>query len=111
MKLAQPYRWLDRHSRMQMVVRVLAGLEYDSYRQPLHYLYIVARGVFRRKQAETVATRTGHMLDTTAIVAPEGIDMNRYLFPAMHAGELGLLKIRGHPDIVGLGHEHQGLAR
>ncbi len=37
--------------------------------------------------------------------------MNSSFLAAMHPRELRLLEVRGHPYLVGLGHEHQGLSR
>jgi hypothetical protein len=55
--------------------------------------------------------RARHMFDMTAIVSAERIDVNHDVFASVHAGELCFLEVRDHPNVIGLGHEHQGLSR
>src|SRR6266849_8315558 len=95
---------------MQQMVGILSRLEQDSHGQPLHYFYVVAGSVFRRQQAEPITARARHMLDITALIPAERIDVNCDGLASVHAGELCFLEVRDHPDVIGLGHEHQSLS-
>src|SRR6185437_2067103 len=110
-RLTQPYLGLHRHSGMQPMLGVLAGVEHDSHRQALNYLYVVTGRVFGRKKAEAIAARARQILHIALVVAAEGVDMDSDFLAAMHARELRLFEIRGHPYFVRLRHEHQGLPR
>src|SRR5580692_10706517 len=98
MRLAQPYRGLYRHSGIQPMLWVLAGVELDSHRQALHHLHVVAGCILRGQQAEAIATRAGQVPDVARVVAAEGIDVDCDFLAAMHPGELRLLEVRSHPD-------------
>src|SRR5512146_1965727 len=107
--LTQPYLRLDRHSWMQPMFAVLAGSEFDSHRQALHHFHVVPGRVLGGQKTEAVAAGAGQISDIASVVAAESVDMDSDLLAAMHARELGLLEVGCHPDLIGLGHEHQGL--
>src|ERR1700683_413834 len=89
---------------------ILAGVELDSHRQALHHLHVVTGGVLGRQQAEAIAARTRQVPDVALVVAAEGINVDADSLTTMHSRELRLLEISGHPDLVGLGTEHQRLS-
>src|SRR5260370_28560282 len=94
---------------MQQMLGILAWFKPDSHWQTLNDFHIVAGRIFRRQQAEPIAAGPRHVLHVTAIGSPKRIDVNGHALTAMHAGELRLLEVRDHPDVVGLGYEHQRL--
>src|SRR6266851_3337288 len=96
---------------MQSMLGILAAVELDSHRQALHHLYVVASRVLGGQEAEAIATRARQIPDIAIVVAAEGVDVDGDLLATMHPRELRLLEIRGHPDLVGLSHEHQRLSR
>ncbi len=85
---------------------ILTGFEPDSHRQTLDYFHVVTGRILRRQKAETVAAGAGQVLHVAAIIAAEGIDVNRDVLAAAHFRELGLFEVRGHPDVLGLNHGH-----
>src|ERR1700722_3275916 len=109
--LAQPYFGLHGHAGVQQMIRVLASGEADTYRQALDHLHIVAGRILGRQQAKAIAARTREILDVALIVTPESVDANRDALARVHLRELGFLKVRSYPDVIGLGHKHEGLAR
>src|ERR1700691_266569 len=44
---------IHRQAGPQAMIVVLAGIQIDANRHPLHHFHIVSSGVFRRQQAET----------------------------------------------------------
>src|ERR1700730_11044776 len=96
---------------MQQRVRVFPWLKEDSHRQPLHNLYVIACRILWRQKAEAIPAGAWRVLDVAPIVTTERIDVNCYLLAPMHTGELRFLEVGGYPDLIGLGHEHQGLSR
>ena len=95
---------------MQKMIGVLTRLEKDSNWQTLHDLDVVAGRILGWQQAKAIAARARHVLDVTVIVPAEGVNVDRDPLAALHMGELRFFKIRGHPDVIGLGPEHQGLS-
>src|SRR5579885_2389398 len=95
---------------MQAMFGILTGVEFDAHRQTLHHLDIIAGRVFCGQQTEPIAARARQVSNVAAVVAAERIDVDGDLLAAMHAGELCLLEVCGHPDLVGFRYEHQRLA-
>ena len=80
---------------------VLARVEHDLHRDALHHLHVVARGVFRRQQAEARAGGARDTVDCAAeLPAAKGIHFQFYLLPGAHLRELVFLVIRHHPEVV-----------
>ena len=71
------------------MIGILAGVEQDSHRQPLHDLHVVAGRVLGRQQAEAIAARAGHVFDVAVVVAAEGIDVDRDLSRRDASGPVG----------------------
>ncbi len=79
------------------MIRILAGIEGDAHRDALHYLHVVAGGVFRRQKTEFRAAGSGDTLDGAGVIAAVGVDRKLHLLTHAHFLELGLLEIRGDP--------------
>src|SRR5260370_10052616 len=88
---------------------ILPGVELDSHRQALYHLYVVAGRVLGGQQAEAIAARAGQIPDVTRVAAAEGVNVDCDFLAATHPRELRLLEVRSHPNLVGLGPEHQRL--
>src|SRR5258708_30878768 len=102
MRLTQPYLGLLRHSGMQQMLGVLARIELDSHRQALYHLYVVAGRVLGGQQAEAITARAGQVPDVAPVITGEGVDVDADFLAATHQGEVRLLEIRGHPDLLRL---------
>src|SRR5262245_33402249 len=63
------------HARPQLEVAVLPRINHDLHRNSLHNLDVIAGGIFRRKQTEKRAGRSGNAVDMAGVVSAVGIDI------------------------------------
>src|SRR5208337_2543493 len=54
---------------MQQVIGILAGVEFDSDRQALHHLHVVAGGVLGRQEAKAIAARARQVPHVALVIA------------------------------------------
>src|SRR5262252_1815189 len=106
------YRRRHRHPRPQQVLGVLSAVEDYLDWHALNHLYIVAGGIFRRQHAEACPSGRSDAVDVSGkLTAAVRIDGHGGALSRLHVGELRLLEIRGHPDVVERYQRHQRLTR
>src|SRR5258708_4514797 len=96
------------HARPKAVLLVLARLEDDLHRQPLHDLDVVPGRVLGGEEAEARASGGGDAVHVAAVLPPAvGVHQDHRGLARTHGPELALLEVGGDPNVVqGHGREH-----
>ena len=107
MKLGKPRAWPVSTLTSTLMPTRSGGLpgavvDADAHRNALHDLDPVAAGVLRRQQREA---RGGGRADAVDRAGPSlariGVDVDRHLLAGPDIGQLGLLRARLDPDVIG----------
>src|ERR1700761_2800902 len=109
-RLADPNLRLHRHAGMQKIQPGLVPSQANPDRQTLPHLYVVAGSVLRRQHTVDGAGCSGHALDHTVEFPIQSVDAYADRLAGMHALELRLFEIGGHPHVFGLTDGEQFLA-
>ena len=93
-------------------VRICMFIQEDLNRYTLDHLYIVSRGVFRRKEAEPgTRPRLNAIHSSGEVLSRVSVQGNFHSLTRSHVCNLGLLEI-GHDTEITQGHDgHKGLSR
>ena len=102
---------IHRQAGPQTMIAILARIEIDANRHPLHHLHIIPSCVLRRQQAETRSAGAADLLNRPFVLVAVGIHTKLNPLARLHAAELRFLEIRDDPDIVQWDHCQQLLAR
>src|SRR5437867_486005 len=100
----------DVDARSELKVTVLSRLKDDFYGDPLHDFDVVARGIFRRKQAEKRTGRSADAVDVARVAASIGIGIEHHRLTRPDVPKLRLLEISGDPHVLERNHGQQLLA-
>src|SRR5207247_6655084 len=100
----------DVHARPELKITVLSRVKDDFYRNPLHDFDVVARGIFRRKQAEKRTGRSGDAVDVAFVAPSIGIGIKNHRLARSDVPKLRLFEISGDPDVLERNHCQQLLA-
>src|ERR1700758_4436851 len=91
------------------MVLVLIGIENDADRNALHYLYVVAGRILRRKKAEAGAAGAADVEHFSAVIAASSVHVYFRWLPGLHVTKLCLLEICRDPDVVDIDDRHKRL--
>jgi hypothetical protein len=86
------------------MVVVLAGIDIDADRDPLHNLDVVAGSVFGREEAESGTACATHPFQLPGVFAAIGVDGEARPLAGHHAAELGLFVVGDYPDVIQRNH-------
>src|SRR5438067_6287860 len=90
MNLFRQNRRHHRHPRPQQMLRVLALLEENFHRHALHYFYVIARGILRRKETSAGCGGSAEAFDVATIVRVVSIHCDGGALTEAHVVELAL---------------------
>src|ERR1700735_1509293 len=100
---SNPHVGLNGQAGFQQPVRVellsYSTVKINPHRHALHNLYVVSSCVFRGQEAEDRSCTSANVGDVRLPAAAISIQLDFDSLPRAHVGELGLLEVRGDPDI------------
>src|SRR5579862_388338 len=100
---------LHGHSWAQEMLRVLPFFEKYLYRNSLHDLDVIPRGIFRRQQAVACATGAGDAIDVSIVSASISVNRDLHVLARPHFCHLGFFEIGSYPNVLTIegsdGHE------
>src|SRR5580692_7883426 len=97
----------DIHARPKLVILIFSRFEDNFDRNALDDFYIIAGGIFRRKQAEERPGGAGNAVHVSLESPAARIDVNIGFLPDFHVPQFRLFEIGGDPDIVQWDHGEQ----
>jgi hypothetical protein len=88
------------HARSKLTITIFSRLKNDLYRNSLNNFYVIAGGIFGRKQTESRARRSRDAVHVAFEFSATRIHMDFCPLPNLHVPKLRLFKIRGYPDFI-----------